>query len=90
MIPRPCDLAIGSIQKMNPMNEAHAERVRRIRDKLECGLHRAVEIDRAVQLLDYIDRAEALDPSNLMLNVMRQVVLDQYNVRNLDLRKING
>ncbi|MHC2577933.1 hypothetical protein ACVI1J_000353 [Bradyrhizobium diazoefficiens] len=72
------------------MSETRADRVRRIRDILECGMHRAVEIDRAVQLLDYIDRAEALDPSNLMMNVMRQVVLDQYNVRNLDLGKING
>ncbi|WP_316169433.1 hypothetical protein [Bradyrhizobium sp. SZCCHNRI1058] len=42
------------------MMEGQAERVRRIREALECGMHRAVEIDHALRLLDFIDRTQAV------------------------------
>ncbi len=70
------------------MSHSRADRVRQIRDALECGMHRAVEIERAIQLLSYIDQVKALGSTDGLMDVMREVVLDQYQVRDIDLKRI--
>ncbi|MBR0883500.1 hypothetical protein ABIF65_002531 [Bradyrhizobium japonicum] len=72
------------------MSWTRAARVRRIRDTLECGMDRAVEIERGTFLLDYLDRAKALGSNDGLTDVLREVVLDQYAIRGIDLGKING
>ncbi|MBP1064577.1 hypothetical protein JOE51_006044 [Bradyrhizobium japonicum] len=72
------------------MSWTRAARVRQIRDTLECGMHRAVEIERGMFLLDYCDRAKALGSTDGLADVLREVVLDQYAIRGIDLGKING
>ncbi|WP_461325091.1 hypothetical protein [Bradyrhizobium diazoefficiens] len=53
-------------------------------------MHRAVEIERGMFLLDYCDRAKALGSTDGLADVLREVVLDQYAIRGIDLGKING
>ncbi|MGX9428037.1 hypothetical protein [Bradyrhizobium sp. LeoA1S1] len=72
------------------MTDTRLKRVRRIRDDLECGLHRAVEIERGAFLLDYLDRAKALGSTDGLADVLREVVLDQYRIRDIDMEKIGG
>ena len=72
------------------MSWTRAARVRQIRDTLECGMHRAVEIEGDMFLLDYCDRAKALGSTDGLADVLREVVLDQYAIRGIDLGKING
>jgi hypothetical protein len=64
------------------------DRVRHIRDRLECGMQRASQIEKASRLLDWIDHIEQGGSINELSEVMRQVVLDQYGVRDMDWGKI--
>lgn len=66
-----------------------ADRVRRIRDRLECGMQRASEIEKADRLLTWIDHIEQGGSINELSEIMRHVVLDQYRVRDFDFSTIN-
>ncbi|WP_461319385.1 hypothetical protein [Bradyrhizobium barranii] len=46
--------------------------MRHIRETLECGMHRAVEIERGMFLLDYCDRAKALGSTDGLADVLRE------------------
>ncbi|MGJ4942434.1 hypothetical protein ACQR1W_17805 [Bradyrhizobium sp. HKCCYLS1011] len=67
------------------MSETRAERVRRIRDTLECGMHRAVEIERGVHVVGMIERAKAFGGNADLCDAMREMALDQYRIRDTDM-----
>ncbi|KRR21652.1 hypothetical protein CQ13_06270 [Bradyrhizobium retamae] len=64
------------------------ELVKRIRDKLECGLHRAVEIERGLRVVGLIERAKAFGSDTDLCDALRDMALDQYRIRDFDMSKI--
>jgi hypothetical protein len=64
------------------------KRVKDIRDGLECGMDRAGQIERAERLVDWIDHARETRSMDDLANAIREVVLDQYGVRNFDFERI--
>jgi hypothetical protein len=65
-----------------------AARVRHIADKLECGVHRAAEIEKAERLIDWIEHIKNGGSISELSEIMYQVVLDQYRVRDFDFGRI--
>ncbi|WP_047308838.1 hypothetical protein [Rhodopseudomonas palustris] len=67
-----------------------AVRARAINHRLGCGLHRAKEIDRAALLLDALQGAKTFRSFDDLCAVVREVILDQYRVRGIDLDKVTA
>lgn len=66
------------------------DRVRHIRDKLECGMHRAVEIERGLHVVSLIENAKWRGVNSYLCDAMHEMALDQYQIRSLDMSGIEN
>jgi len=70
-------------------NDVRTNRVKHIRDTLECGMQRAVEIERGRLILKKIDAARWRGANRNLCDAMREMALDQYRIRDFDMRKLD-